>query len=399
MCGLVLALHPKGLSKKHEDVLEDLLVVDSLRVKDSTGVAFIKSTGDVSLLKKTLLPQDLMDLGQYTRAKLGVNKLAIGHNRATSVGNTSNANAHPFEFDNLVGAHNGTLIGWKYAHQGLKDASQYDVDSECLYHNISLFGIDETWKVVDGSAALIWYDKIAGTANLLRNAQRPLSMTHTEDGVLFAASESWMLSVCLGRNGIKHGEIIDIAPNKLVSVTLDMQITVRELEAKKFTAVGTANIGATKPALAYGANNVTSNEEITFEVVTLVQAAKNSSVYKVEGDSLSTSKKEKVSFYVDANKYFNLYKRLKDSINSFVGTAMYKNPKNGYYLQVSTIVELEDFEPSDVPKDDSCTCSWCGDAVNKEVAKQISPEEYICAGCIDLPDVVYYLSDYIKREA
>src|SRR3546814_12623264 len=44
------------------------------------------------------------------RSLSGYNSKAfIGHNRAATLGKVNGLNAHPFRYDNIMGAHNGTL--------------------------------------------------------------------------------------------------------------------------------------------------------------------------------------------------------------------------------------------------------------------------------------------------
>lgn len=108
--------------------------------------------------------------------------------------------------ENLVGAHNGTLV-----NQGLlPDSTKFEVDSENILHSIEKIGVEDTWSRLHGAAALVWYEWDGNYINFLRNKERPMFITFTPDRkTLFWASESWMLEGVLAKNGIKHTEIFD----------------------------------------------------------------------------------------------------------------------------------------------------------------------------------------------
>lgn len=200
MCGHVGVAGVIGI--KQESILKQLLVVDSLRGTDSTGIASVsRNNGFVRVAKQVGDPYNLFCDKRFDQAMGGIHKAIIGHNRWATVGGVTKATAHPFEFDTLVGAHNGTLTN-KHA---LKNAGDFKVDSENLFHHIEEEGLHAAMKIARGAWALVWWDKLEHTLNFLRNAERPLSMVVSKDGKgLYWASEKWMLEGVLGRESIEH---------------------------------------------------------------------------------------------------------------------------------------------------------------------------------------------------
>jgi len=210
MCGLVGMAG--DLKMDHRKMFEDLLIVDSLRGKHSTGVASITADGKLSMIKKACLPQELMDHKQYDKVVTFNSRVLIGHNRYATQGAVNGTNAHPFEIGDIVGAHNGTL---RRQHL-LPEHLDYEVDSENLIHSINKLGFQETIALTDGAFALSVYNKNDNTLQLARNHERPLAWAWDEDGtVLMWASEAWMLSVAAGRQGVKIGKLHDIEPRQL----------------------------------------------------------------------------------------------------------------------------------------------------------------------------------------
>jgi hypothetical protein len=210
LCGLVGMAG--DLNAQHEKVMRTLLVLDSLRGEDSTGLACVaKYSQVVKMAKQVGDPFQLFDHKTFDKVFSGLQRVMIGHNRYATTGMVNRNNAHPFENDTIVGAHNGTLT----TKHLLADPRNYTVDSENLYHHFDKHGVRDALKYMGGAWALTWWDKEAETINLLRNKERPLYVAFSEDEkCFFWASEDWMLEVALGRHGIKH-KTIELIPEDL----------------------------------------------------------------------------------------------------------------------------------------------------------------------------------------
>lgn len=210
MCGLVGIAGSIGM--KEEKMLRTLLILDSLRGEDSTGIAVIPKKGDVFVAKELGGPFELFASRKWERAMKTVTRAIIGHNRYATSGGVSKATAHPFDFDTLVGVHNGTL---KNKHN-LLDAMAFKVDSENLYHHIEQKGLKNALTLLDGAWALVWWDKLTDSLKILRNKERPLFIVMSEDNkTMFWASEQWMLQIAASREGIKLQNIIPVVEDML----------------------------------------------------------------------------------------------------------------------------------------------------------------------------------------
>lgn len=209
MCGLVGCY---GLVEhKEARAFAVLHHLDVLRGRDGAGVLTNNWNGVTKVYKGLYTPDDLAAIYPevFTGKDNSIGKiqdinLLLGHNRASTVVNSlHNDNCHPFEFDRIIGAHNGTLP--HYSKNKLDGGVNFTVDSEALFYNINKDpdNFPEFIKDVDGAMTLTFYNKHKKTLSLYRNEKRPLYVAVVNDKqTLFWASEKWMLSVALTRADI-----------------------------------------------------------------------------------------------------------------------------------------------------------------------------------------------------
>lgn len=216
MCGLVGCASP-WMNEKEKGIFKQMLYADVFRGIDSTGIARVnKKTGyygkedefNYSIYKKALPSAALLSLKDFKnwenewndQPNKGSTKIMMGHNRAATIGNINDKNAHPFQEGEIILSHNGTL--WDMTN--LEDQEYFDIDSQCIAHNVDVIGIEETVKRLRGAFVLTWIDLRKKTLNFTRNSERPLSIVTCKDGSIYWASEDKMLEWILDRNRIKY---------------------------------------------------------------------------------------------------------------------------------------------------------------------------------------------------
>ena len=216
MCGHVGAAGT--ITAEHEKVVRSLLILDSMRGEDSTGLACIGTGVNNNIIARSVGdPFELFRTQKYEKGMRQNNRALIGHNRYATQGKVNVRNAHPFLIeDELIGAHNGTLRNkWS-----LLNGNRFDVDSEALYDHLYHKGLHDLLGVMNGAWALVWWDVRDGTLNFLRNEERPLYIaTLKKEDVIFWASEKWMLDVSLSRSKLEC-EVTELAVNRHVSVII-----------------------------------------------------------------------------------------------------------------------------------------------------------------------------------
>lgn len=204
-----------SMTRKEVDVFSDMLYFDTLRGPHSTGVASIgrnNRTSDKNLLKKVGPAYELMEHKQFDRVVSVGNSVLLGHNRYATVGKITAANAHPFEFSGLIGAHNGTIQHSDRA--SIIDGDKFDTDSEGIFNMMNELGPEMTIPALFGAWALVWYNKRDHTMNFVRNDQRDLYYTLSEDKKnIFWASEAAMMHAALIRRGVAYDKVWALRPD------------------------------------------------------------------------------------------------------------------------------------------------------------------------------------------
>lgn len=249
MCGLA-GVYSRTWGHPEFSLFEKLLYVSVFRGEDSTGVIKLDKKG-VPRVRRTVLssPEFLCHQGSdFIRDIKGEDKPIglLGHTRAATKGAVKLSNAHPFSFENVVGAHNGTI------HKKFKGREDFETDSEALYKLINDEGIEAALNEVqayDSAYALQWIDKKAKTLNFIRNDKRPLTFTYIYgQTTLVWASEKKYLEFVLsvdkmggsanGWRGDKNEPYFTLGPNELMTIPLNaspQEAKIVKLEVKEST--------------------------------------------------------------------------------------------------------------------------------------------------------------------
>lgn len=398
-----------------------MLEFDTIRGPHSTGIFAVKSDKSTMLVKGLGTPWDLYETKPCEKLFQAVVKVLIGHNRWATKGRINKANAHPFEFETLAGAHNGTLNS---VYQ-LDDYTDFEVDSENLYHHMDKNGVEDTIKNLNGAFALTWYSKTDHTINLIRNHERPLYYALTEDmKTLMWASEDWMLAVACHQAGIKHKPIQSLPVG--VWYSFDIPEPNKEFEKARARTMEMY----VSPWLKEGSNKVVeirpkSNVGKTKKYFSDYQKYVGSQVlFSVSGPGVSLSGQsfieatsvidEDIIFRMYPQKDSEMWKTLMTSPNYFTGLAKSYNSMDGGYatIDLRTISEIE-VDQGDIPEEPivgfegeeldeeefhkrtNKGCAWCASPVEVACANElawIAKEDFICPDCAEQPEVKTYLT-------
>lgn len=233
MCGLFGIAGP-GITQQDLDIVKDLGIISQVRGTDGSGIFQVRSNAyspkyDQSLIYKTedtfseLLIDVDWDKKKYNNLLSSINvDVIIGHVRMATKGIISDSNAHPFVFENLVGAHNGTLKDKKYE-------DKVKTDSELMFADISANGLIKTLDNLhkDSAFAITMFDRVNRKMYFTRNAKRTLHFALNENrSVLYWASEPYFLKTAIKRRNVdayyfslSEDAIWELKPSDITSAT------------------------------------------------------------------------------------------------------------------------------------------------------------------------------------
>ena len=223
MCGL-FGMAGLGIQKQDISFLKQLGLVSQLRGTHGFGLINIEHRGiefskDCYDFNACLEFEPRLIESIMTRAY-------VGHVRHATVGKLTKDNTHPFDFDNFIGMHNGTLVD---------DAYTIDLDktdSEQMFATIDELvnegmTIEEALVEVFGNLddksayAVTLVDKSNNDIIFARNHRRPMAFAMNKHrAVKYWASEVDMLEYVLDRNGIEYGNLIRPDPHQIIRLPL-----------------------------------------------------------------------------------------------------------------------------------------------------------------------------------
>lgn len=286
MCGLVGVFGVIG--EKEKEAFKYLLQLDTTRGKDSTGVAAISmnEAGRFSsdVYKSVGVPREMY--AKYEEdfeggiLQQGDVVGLIGHNRFRTQGPVTDDYAHPYDYDHVVGCHNGTIS--PYFLKDLGDYN-YEVDSQHILASLNdNEKVQDTWgNIYDNqtsAAALTWWDKRKSSLNLIRNTQRPLNLMVAKDKKsVFWASEKWMLIAAAVLTELEVDKVEEVKPHLHIQFSVDAQYNLwveeKALEKKDWAPTTTQGHGGASTITTIGSTTNNRQPKMTLRVKTIAEKA------------------------------------------------------------------------------------------------------------------------------
>jgi hypothetical protein len=400
MCGIVGYIRNKGYQYNTEvkAILQQLLYVDALRGFDSTGIALaspnVINKEEMLSYKRAIPAQDFLNTSVFSRRilpEVGNYDVCIGHNRWATKGSVIDKNAHPFEFGDVVGVHNGTLDSISVLGH-----SKSGVDSENLIEALSSEDASKVLESIGGAYSIVWWDKRDGILRMARNDDRPMYVVFIQklDLVIFG-SEDKMLEWVIERNKLTVEETYDLSSGYIHEFKPE--------DPKDFTSIK-YNMMEKKPSYGYNwsrgkwSNSYTKSEKwdkddviltgdsVKFDVIR-VEEGKNKGKKSLYGATESAT--TVVAHGVD--KGFNV--SLGDTLEGIVQGIQYVDDIERQVFVRSVTKQKKYMGPSgevtkkkwlDLTKDGCCICSssfFDGDVVHWLYSDLGS--EPICKDCHD----------------
>lgn len=218
MCGMC-GVFARNFGRLDANIFSELLLFNQLRGIDSSGIASIEKESGTDKLFNAKVVKDVVPSGVLLYMDQEANDLVFdkpglkaglfGHCRFATKGKVEVKNAHPFDFPNLTGMHNGTIS------KAFKDSHKFDSDSQAVFKLINDEGVDKALPEIEGTTsayALVWFDKQTQKMNIVRNDERSLWFSYFcgQQSLMFA-SEGWMLDAAGKRHNLSRN-VHDVLP-------------------------------------------------------------------------------------------------------------------------------------------------------------------------------------------
>lgn len=203
-----------GISYKDLSALNTLGFVSELRGRHGTGVIqgkMYKSYLELEVDKTNLDFASHIDYNDEIKFRSPKNReffnsvmdnVYLCHVRHATVGNVSPDNSHPFQFDNVIGMHNGTLVTKEFLPFG---GNEDLTDSAIFYSKVNEEGYKSVIeRLSDKDAfAFVFVDIQGSKIRIVRNNKRPLFWSvDKKRKVLWYASEASFLNFIAERHGL-----------------------------------------------------------------------------------------------------------------------------------------------------------------------------------------------------
>lgn len=254
MCGLIgiLAKTKSAFSVEDIDLFQDLLVVDSLRGADGTGIFGVYQSSNSFIHKVGSHPYALLTHPEWNhiRSRMYRNcKAILGHNRKATHGKISNETSHPFREKHIILAHNGVITNYK-------EFEDTEVDSHALAHLFASTPVEEAIPQINGAYAILWYDMKSKLIHFIRNDERPLCLLETKDLWIISSemgAVQWIAARSFGTILTKR-QLID--PHMLYTWNLEtLTLSSKKVDGYQLKKPSVKNVDIEN---GYGVNPVTN---------------------------------------------------------------------------------------------------------------------------------------------
>lgn len=230
MCGIVgcLAKFKNGFSNKDVDTFTQMLYADAVRGQDATGVFGVNKEGNVDIKKMAASSGPFISTPNYGRFKekmFQAYQMVVGHNRKATHGEKRHEDSHPFwdKDEKLVLIHNGMVSNYK------SFCDTATIDSAAIANALAEGDVEDVLSRVEGAFVFIWYNVEEKKIYFIRNEQRPLFVSETDQALYFASEDSltyWTVT----RNGNTVKKNTALKPWMLYSFDLEGRTFVEEKE-------------------------------------------------------------------------------------------------------------------------------------------------------------------------
>lgn len=205
-CGIIAF---SGNTNFNEDKIKSLFLFNASRGMDACGMY---NNGELTKSTQPIL-------SVISNWNFIPEQRFLGHTRKATSAYKEIKHAHPFEFENIIGVHNGMISNqWNISQSYGLNYSQIDTDSEILIH--ALNSTYDVLKEIEGYASVVFYNKQNPNTIFCfrKNDDRPLWRGKTEEGMYISSmKESLEFIKCTNIEEFKTETLYEIVDGKIIN--------------------------------------------------------------------------------------------------------------------------------------------------------------------------------------
>ncbi len=226
MCGQVGFIFGKKRRRAVEreylcDLFVEMLLHAEVRGPHATGVAWLKTDGDYTILKRPTPASTFIELRAFHDVLQDIDNrttVLMGHTRWRTRGSEDNSrNNHPIRAGAILGTHNGTIYNADHLFGRLRLPRFAEVDSEIIFRLADRFahessiepeGFKRALALCRGQMSAVLASRFAPWTVLVLKGNKPLSLfLHRKHRVVAYASEpEWLEYAVAGEKGWRQIE-------------------------------------------------------------------------------------------------------------------------------------------------------------------------------------------------
>ncbi|MCK9371095.1 class II glutamine amidotransferase [Candidatus Dojkabacteria bacterium] len=200
-----------------------------------TGIAgVLKDATDI--VKQAVSAEEFVDSKGFKDLLRKNPRIILGHTRWATVGAISDKNAHPLNYSNIIGCHNGHVINYEDIFK--ENKVKGEVDSEAIFYLLNKYKNDykKAFSELYGTFAITWINlKNPDKVYMVRDGNPLFIINIPELHTYFWASTDIALRIAIAPfYSLQNKKVWEIEPEKAYEISTNFQIKKVDISFKSY---------------------------------------------------------------------------------------------------------------------------------------------------------------------